>query len=127
MRCRECNKAFSTPSRAVRYCSDECRRAVRKRQSNAPRKRRPAEDRGPSKCRTCGKEFTLDKRGPGKPVAYCSEKCRTEGKRRLYREAMRRYSAKPENRALMAARVRASAARRKAREEEERKRAARGA
>ena len=114
VRCRECRKAFATPSRAVRYCSDECRKAARSRQRNAPRRRRPAERDEAAKCRTCRKEFT-PVRKPGKPLVYCSEECRAEGRRRLSREAMRRYVSDPEKRALTAARTRASAALRKAR------------
>ena len=113
VRCKECGKTFSTTSRAVRYCSEECRRAVRARQRNAPRRRRPARDET-TKCRTCGKVFKPDRK-PGSPLVYCSLACRAEGRRRLSREAMRRYVADPEKRALTAARTRAAAARRKAR------------
>ena len=121
VRCKECRKAFSTPNRAVRYCSDECRKAAHMRQSRASRRRRPAERNAAVKCRTCGKKFT-PVRKPGKPLVYCSEECRTEGRRRLAREAMRRYVADPRKRAMMAARTRVVAARHKARRSEEGKR-----
>ena len=114
VRCRECGKAFPTTNRAVRYCSDPCRKAAHTRQSRASRRRRPAGRDEAAKCRTCGREFT-PVRKPGKPLVYCSEECRAEGRRRLAREAMRRYVADPRKRAMMAARTRVVAARHKAR------------
>ena len=72
------------------------------------------------RCRECGKKFVPDWK-PGKPHAYCSEGCRTDGRRRLYREARQRYRADPEKRAIQAARDNASAVRRRrARKKEER-------
>ena len=60
-------------------------------------------------CRVCTREFAPD-RGPGKPRAYCSDGCRAEGRRALSREAMRRYRADPEKRAIQAMRKSAAAA-----------------
>ena len=129
--CKECGGEFSTHKRSVRYCSDECRKRGCKRlrcasrakagqaASSSPASASPAAAAagggGPAqerRCRSCGKGFVPDWK-PGKPRAYCSEGCRTDGRRRLYREAMRRYCADPEKRAIKAARGNAAAAARR--------------
>ena len=135
--CKECGQTFTTRKRSVRYCSDKCRELGYRRHRGASRARAgqtasSSASSAPSgaaaaatgagqakrKCRACGKEFAPDWK-PGRPRAYCSEDCRTEGRRRLYREAMRRYCSDPEKRALKAARSAATAARRRAREKDE--------
>ena len=134
VRCKECGGAFETPNRSILYCSDACRkkRHARRRRiaiaaaASAPAAPPPA---GPQpaapasppgrmrtvKCRICGGAFQTDMR-PGNPHVYCSPPCRAEGKRARMREYMRRYLADPERRAVHAARLRASTARRRARD-----------
>ena len=116
--CRECGRAFETPSLAVRYCSDPCRKKARARgrtasasasAAAAPRRAR----KRAAKCLVCGGAFPPDK-GKGRPMSYCSPPCRAEGTRARMREYMRRYLSDPDRRALHAARLRASSARRSA-------------
>ena len=68
------------------------------------------------KCGACGKPFS-SKVGNAR---YCSDPCRSEGRRRYYRKYMRRCMADPEKRALNAARARAYSAARRARDRGER-------
>ena len=111
-KCRACGKEFAAPTRSVRYCSDPCRKDgyARHRARWQPRPARKGET---LECRACGRAFESD-RGPGRLRVYCSAECRAEGERAYIREYMRRYLADPERRAVQAARVRASAARRRA-------------
>ena len=62
-------------------------------------------------CKECGKKFSTSSRR----VCYCSDECRTMGKRASDREYMRRRAADPERRAERAAYERARAADRRAR------------
>ena len=127
VRCKECGGTFHTPNRSVKYCSAPCRKkgyARRRRPARAPSAAAPGASAAapPSrakertvKCRICGKAFLTDMR-PGKPQVYCSPPCRAEGSRVRMREYMRRYLADPKRRAVHAARLRASSARRTARD-----------
>ena len=63
------------------------------------------------KCKECGKKFAAASRS----VRYCSDECRTRSVRRCGRDYQRRARADPEKRAIILARVRASAAARAAR------------
>ena len=72
-RCRACGKAFRTPSRAVRYCSDACRQRGYAASRNTAGPLRPHD--GTAECRACGKTF----RTPSRAIRYCSEPCREEG------------------------------------------------
>ena len=120
VRCKECGRDFSTQSRAVKYCSDACRKRGRARASVlSDRARAPRQREGrPSKkeaiaCRTCGGRFFPAQGYRGHPPSYCPDACRADGKRAKAREYARRYLADPERRAIHAARMRAYAARRR--------------
>ena len=124
VRCRECGGTFRTPNRSIGYCSDACRKKGYTRRRSAASAASAAAAVAPSaglarertvKCRICGKAFLTDMR-PGKPQVYCSPPCRAEGSRVRMREYMRRYLADPKRRAVHAARLRASSARRTARD-----------
>ena len=111
-KCRECGKKFATPSRVVRYCSDPCRKkGYARHHATTLLPLRPKVRT--VKCRVCGAAFATN-RGPGQPQVYCSAACRVEGGRAKKRNYMRRYLEDPEKRAIHAARLRASAAKRKA-------------
>ena len=113
VRCRMCGRAFQTPNRSYRYCSDACRRAGRRaahgRGSARPRMV-PKPSGGKAECRMCGRPFTA----PTRTVRYCSDACRADGGRARGREGVRRCLADPKRRALQAARVGAVQARRRA-------------
>ena len=127
LRCRECGRDFPTPVRSVHYCSDTCRenasahRAEARSQRRLPRARRAAGAATASTtgaaspapplpmCRMCGKIPAA-----GSQRTYCSDACRTEGRRARERRRARRRLADPEKRAVHAARMRALYARNRA-------------
>ena len=132
VRCAACGKAFQTLSRSVKYCSDPCRKSGYRRSIGRPSPSRPSRSvpsrssRTPppsspsaggggrtAKCRVCGGALPAGA-GRGRPRSFCSPPCRTEGTRARLREYMRQYLADPEKRAVHAARMRASSARRSA-------------
>ena len=112
-RCKECGKAFRTRSRAVRYCSDPCRKKGYR--STGPVKYHRMPHGAAAKCRICGKTFKVGM-GRGRLRVYCSEKCRDEGTRIRNRMDMRKYLADPEKHAIQRARMRAIRARAHARQ-----------
>ena len=100
--CRLCGKSFESRGKGrSHYC----------RQCTARTDRAVAREKN-TECKECGKRFSKTTRFR----AYCSDKCRIEGGRRRIREYMRGYMADPEKRAMCLARIRVSAAKRKARE-----------
>ena len=100
--CRLCGRSFEQHGKGRRAYCERC---------TAKADRAVARENN-TECKECGKRFSRTSRFR----AYCSDKCRTEGGRRRIREYMRGYMADPEKRAMCLARIRMSAAKRKARE-----------
>ena len=98
--CRLCGRSFEQHGKGTRYYCNPCT-------AKADRDVASAID---AKCKECGKRFFMTSRRR----VYCSDGCRIEGGRRRIREYMRGYMADPEKRALYLARIRMSAAKRKA-------------
>ena len=125
IKCKECRKPFATASRAVRYCSEQCRKRGRRRSTDS-QKRSYRTRTSTVKCRICGKSFKTG-RGHGTRRVFCSDECRAAGRKILNRECQRKYLADPEKRAIRRERTYAAAARRRAREQEaDRRRPTRG-
>ena len=94
--CRQCGRSFEPYGGHYRvYCKD-CTAKADSAIVMEPR----------AKCKECGKALATTSRS----VRYCSDECRTESVRRGSRDYQRRAMADPERRAIILARVRASAA-----------------
>ena len=105
------------PTGPAWYCSDPCRKNGSERNRRAAvlrRSRRRSRSAGPKKCRVCSKAFAAGGGGNAPASAvYCSPACRAEGERAYRLEYQRRRRSGPENRAVRAARARATRARRR--------------
>ena len=97
-----CGKSFVARGKGRRYYCKPC----------TARTDRAVAREHDTECKECGKRFSKTARFR----VYCSDKCRIDGGRRRIREYMRGYMADPEKRAMCLARIRVSAANRKARE-----------
>ena len=96
--CKVCGRSFEQPRErgGRRFFCERCRA---KADAEIARELRV-------KCKECGKAFTTTSRH----AKYCSRECSAEPRRRYAREYQRRAMADPEKRAIIMARVRASAA-----------------
>ena len=100
--CRLCGRDIGPRSRSgsnvyCKHCTAKADRKIAKTVS--------------ADCKECGKPFPTRTRS----VRYCSDACRTAASRRSHAERQRRDYADPEKRALLVARLRLSAAARRAR------------
>jgi hypothetical protein len=93
--CRACGRMFSPPQspqgRAMKYCSEECRRrgyALRRREAKRRYRRRNPRGVVPvvQSCRWCGSSF-LSRGGR----LYCSDECRGFARREQVLLAVQRY------------------------------------
>lgn len=77
--CKSCNRGFEASGRRV-YCSEACSiRALKEAQRswNERRRREALRARESATCKICGKP--IPRTETGRPLAYCSDSCRSRG------------------------------------------------
>lgn len=83
--CEHCGATFQAPNHKYAFCSDECRKIVRRQKQNASRVARRRQNT--KKCKECGSTFTPN----AKTRIYCTRECYEQAEKRRTKAAIQKW------------------------------------